>query len=76
MRQVGKRTEPAVQAEASGRSLFEGAQFSASIAHLSGGSTFVPKGVYRFKSHEDAARQDQEWLAQGMARLAKERKNG
>lgn len=33
----------------------------------------MPKGVFYFKTHEDANRQKQEWLAAGMARIALER---
>ncbi len=38
------------------------------------GANFAPKGIYRFKTHEDANRQEEAWLAEGMARLALDRK--
>ena len=49
---------------------------SASIAQLAGGSTFVPKGLYRFRTHEEANEKAASWLAAGMARIALERKHG
>ena len=69
MRQVGVRREPELVAQASGQLLAAGARFNEAVARLSP-STFVPKGVYRFKSHEEANRQEADWLAQGMALLA------
>jgi hypothetical protein len=56
--------------------LVSGAQFSMSISHLAGGSTFVPKGLYRFHTHEEAQEKAASWLAAGMARMALERKHG
>jgi hypothetical protein len=65
-----------MSASPSADGIIAAAQHSAVVAGLAGGSTFVPKGVYRFKSHEDAARQEEIWLAEGMARLAQERALG
>jgi hypothetical protein len=56
MKTVGKRRQPQLNARASGDSLTAGALLSESIAHLAR-STFIPKGVYRFATHE-AARDD------------------
>lgn len=39
-------------------------------------STFMPKGVFRFKTHEEANRQRDECLARGMAELSLKRKEG
>jgi hypothetical protein len=62
--------EPQITEGPSGEALAVGARFSESIARLAK-STFVPKGVYRFKAHDEAANQHQEkCLAQGMAMLA------
>ena len=74
MRQVGTRKESPVQALADAKALVVGAQFSMSIAQLAGDSTFVPKGLYRFHTHEEAALKNQVWLADGMARIALESK--
>ena len=70
MRQVGTRKETPVQTQADGSGLVACAEFSMSIAELAGGSTFVPKGLYKFQTHEEAALNDEAWLAAGMARLA------
>lgn len=54
MRRVGKRVEPAVEAKTSGASLASNIAFSADMTRLAGGRVFFPKGVYRYKSHEEA----------------------
>ncbi len=69
MKHVGTRTERAVQSQASGLLLAEGARFSEAMASLAG-STFVPKGLYRFRTHEQANAHAQECLALGMAQRA------
>ena len=69
MKHIGKRREPTLSAAASGKLLAEGALFNESIARIAP-STFMRKGVYRFKSHEDANRHAEDCLVQGMARLA------
>ena len=58
--------------EPSGEALAAGARFSESIAHLAR-STFIPKGVYRFKTHAEANTHQLECLARGMSLLAAER---
>jgi len=60
-------------AKASGLLLAEGARFSESLSHLSRVG-LMPKGVYRFNSHEQANRHQQDCLADAMAVLAKERR--
>jgi hypothetical protein len=75
MRQVGTRKEATVQPIPSAEALVAGAQFSMSISQLAGGSTFVPKGLYRFHTHEDAQDKAASWLAAGMARMALDRKH-
>lgn len=72
-KQVGSRREQQLTAAASGILLAEGARFSESISHLSP-TTFVPKGVYRFRSHEEANRHEQDCLVRGMGLLARERR--
>lgn len=76
MRQVGTRKESSVQALADAKALVASAEFSMSIGQLAGGSTFVPKGLYRFHTHEEAALKNEAWLAAGMALIALERKHG
>lgn len=72
MKTIGRRTEPPIALHASGALLAEGARFNETISRLSPG-TFVPKGVYRFRTHEEADRHWQDCLARGMAALAAKR---
>jgi len=72
MKQIGHRSEPPLSPTATGALLEAGARFSKSISHLSP-STFIPKGVYRFLTHEAANQHWQDCLARGMAALAAKR---
>lgn len=77
MRTVGLRKEPPLGLPASGALLAEGARFNDEMHRLpTGGMTFVPKGVYRFRTHEDADQHRLDCLAKGMAKVALERANG
>jgi hypothetical protein len=69
MRQVGSRREKGLALNANGDLLTEGARFNEAVSRLSQ-STFVPKGIYRFRSHEAANRHAEDCLARGMGRLA------
>jgi hypothetical protein len=69
MRQVGSRRERGIAFNASGYLLKEGARFNEALSRLSQ-STFVPKGVYRFGSHEAANEHAESCLARGMGLLA------
>lgn len=69
---VGHRHERPIAEQGDGTLLAEGARFSEAIAHLTK-STFIPKGVYRFRSHAVANTHQEDCLAQGMARLAAKR---
>ena len=74
MRTIGHRKERPITFSASAELLAEGARFNDEIHHLpTGNFTFIPKGVYRFKSHEDANRQQLDNLVKGMAQIALER---
>jgi hypothetical protein len=72
MKTVGNRVEPDVTALATGDALAQGARFNEALAHLAK-TTFVPKGIYRYQSHEAANRHEQDCLVQGMAQVAAER---
>jgi hypothetical protein len=72
MRTVGHRHERPIVRQGDGTLLAEGARFSETVAHLAK-STFIPKGVYRFRSHKDANTQQEDCWAQGLGRLAAER---
>ena len=77
MKVIGQRKERPVGQEASGKLLAEGARFNDEIHRLpTGHLTFMPKGVYRFKTHEEANRQQQDGLIKGMAKLEADRLNG
>lgn len=69
MRVVGHRRHRQPEGLPSGQALAEGARFNEALARL-GTTTGVPKGVYRFRSHEDANRHQEACLARGMARRA------
>jgi hypothetical protein len=69
---IGSRRQTPITERASGDALAEGARFSETMAHLAK-STFIPKGVYRFKTHEAANKHQQDCLALGMGQLAAER---
>jgi hypothetical protein len=74
MKTVGKRRKPQITAHPSGAALSAGARLSESLSHLAP-STFIPKGVYRFKSHEAANKHQQDCLARGMGLLAARRRS-
>lgn len=70
MKTVGTRKQPELALRPSGELLKAGALFNESVARLAP-STFIPKGIYRFKSHEEANKHEQECIAQGMAAQAR-----
>lgn len=71
MRTIGQRREPEIAFLASGVLLSEGARFNDEIHRLpTGDRTFIPKGRYRFKTHEEANRFDLDCLAKSMADIA------
>ncbi len=71
MRTVGQKIERPLSANASGELLREAAAFNEMLqnAFPSGKITHIPKGVYRFASHEEANQQDEICLAQHMAKI-------
>lgn len=74
MRTVGHRKEHPIRFSASAALLVEGARFNDEIHRLpTGGMTFIQKGIYCFKTHEDANRHQQNCLVDGMAQTALER---
>ncbi|MBE0596328.1 MAG: hypothetical protein IH614_03560 [Desulfuromonadales bacterium] len=77
MRIVGHRKERPIVFSASGELLAEGARFNDEIHRLpTGGRTFFPKGVYRYRTHEEANRHQEKCLTTGMAQVALERSRG
>ncbi len=74
MRTIGRRKEHPITFFASASLLAEGARFNDELHRFpTGNMTFIPKGVIRFKTHEEANRYDQECLAKYMAKIAQER---
>jgi hypothetical protein len=75
MRTIGKRIVQQLSATPSGEMLAGGARFSESISAISGlnGQIFMPKGVYRYRSHEAANEHMNECIVLGMAMLARAR---
>ncbi len=71
MRTIGHRKERPITFSASATLLLEGARFNDEIHRLpTGRSTFIPKGVFRFKSHEAANQHQQACLIDGIAEIA------
>lgn len=69
MRVIGKRKEPELSAGVTAGSLRAAGQLGALLSAF-GTDTFIPKGLYRFRGHEAANRQQLECIAQGLARRA------
>jgi hypothetical protein len=68
MKTVGHRLEPVLSFCASAELLRSGARFNEEMQRVAGtSSTFIPKGVYRFHSMEDAEAHRMECLARGLA---------
>ncbi len=52
----------------------EGVRFNEEIHRLpTGNFTFIPKGVYHFKTHEEANRRERDCIVKGMVRIAQGR---
>ena len=74
MRTVGHRKPRPITFSASAELLLEGARFNDDIHRLpTGNRTFIPKGVYRFKSFDESNRHDLDCVVAGVARAALER---
>lgn len=70
MRIVGDRVERPLSLRPTAERLEEGMRFVAEMAALGNASTFIPKGVYRFRTHAEAEEQRIACLARGMAARA------
>ena len=72
MKTVGHRIDPPLASEPSGELLSRSARAMEALRAFPGGDVaFIPKGVYRFRTLEDADRHWQECLARAMADLAR-----
>ncbi len=68
MRVIGSRKMPPISAHASGELLKRGALFNDEIHKLpTGNSTFIPRGTYRYATHEEANRHWEECMIAGIA---------
>lgn len=70
MRIVGDRVQRPISLRPSAERLEAGMLFVAEMAALGDASTFIPKGVYRFRTHAEAEEQRIAALARGMAARA------
>ena len=74
MRTIGHRKERPITFSASAELLAEGARFNDEIHRMpTGNKTFMPKGLFFFKTHEETNRQQMDNLIKGMAQIARER---
>lgn len=74
MRIVGRRGERPIVFSASAELLAEGARFNEEFQKLPvGRMTAIPRGVHRFRGHEDADLHSRDCLAACMANAAKAR---
>jgi len=74
MRTIGRRREAPLSFSASGELLAQGARFNDDLRGLpTGDAAYIPKGLYRFRTHEEAAAHAQKCLVERMARLAARR---
>ncbi|MES9857866.1 MAG: hypothetical protein ABW166_14900 [Sedimenticola sp.] len=73
MRSVGKRQVREITENASGELLKQGAMFNDELHKLpTGSTTHMRKGIYRFSSHKEANRHQEESVIEGMVEYANE----
>lgn len=71
MRTIGHRKAHPITFSASATLLAEGARFNDEIHRLpTGNTTFIPKGIFRFKTHEEANRHQLNCLVEAMVQTA------
>ena len=74
MRITGRRREAPLSFSASGELLAQGARFNDDLRRLpTGDAAYIPKGLYRFRTHEEAAVHARKCLVECMARIAARR---
>ena len=74
MRIVGHRKERQISFSASPFFLEEGAQFNDELHRMpSGDKTAIRKGVYHFRTHEEANRHQNDCLIAAIAQFAREK---
>ena len=74
MKTVGHRIERPITFSASSALLAEGGRFNDELHRLpTGNVTSIPKGVFLFKLHEDANRQQMDCVVEAVVQTALER---
>ncbi len=74
MRFIGRRREAPLSFNSSGELLSQGAHFNDDLRGLpTGDAAFIPKGIYRFHNHEEAAAHALKCLTERMAQIAARR---
>lgn len=73
MRIVGERVEKELSLRPTAELLEEGLRFVARSPAFGGSSTYIPKGIYRFRTHAEAEEQRISCLARGLAARAARR---
>ncbi len=71
---IGTRIASPILGQPSAEYLAAGAAFCEELTALGGASTFIPKGVYRFRSLAEAEAQRVDALARGLAARAAARR--
>jgi hypothetical protein len=74
MRTVGSRQEAPLAALATGALLAEGARFNEALSAFGAGPGF-PKGIYRYRTHEEANQHRDDCLVRAMVQLATSRQS-
>ena len=68
MKTIGHRKIRRINYNATGASLLEGALFNDAIHNLpTGNTTYFPRGIYRYHSHDDANKHWNECIIKGIA---------
>ncbi|VAX07985.1 hypothetical protein MNBD_GAMMA26-1673 [hydrothermal vent metagenome] len=69
MKTIGKRSPRPIASTPSGDLLKQGAQFNDEMHRLpTGDQTYFPKGIYCYKSHDEANRHWDNCMIKGMAK--------
>jgi len=78
MRVVGKRVQDDISFDASAERLIAGARWNDAMQRTFGANQpgVFPKGVFRYRSHEEADEAALDALAKRMASIALSRRNG
>ena len=76
MKTIGRRLARPLSATPTGENLLATARLSETISRLASGASRMPKGIFRYKNHEEANRHQEECLVRSMAELARLRNQG